>query len=178
MEQFRNELYEHLSRFRFPEGYPRLPVTLTGHPRTGLSVAYRHPNKDPAGPDAIIKEAAKAGAAAGVGAIGGAAAGVIIGEAIFGTVVPRVGIASAGAAIGVPVLAPLAVVGGVMGSGAYALYKLGQWKRDKEMASDLASQLVKHMDEFSPSVPYPCVEVYVSIRHKGLSVFWQPELDV
>lgn len=176
MEQFRNELHEHLSRFEFPEGYPKLPVTITGHPLAGLSVAYRHPNKDPVGPDEIIKEVGKVGFAAGAGAAGFAAGAAIIGKAIFGTVVPRVGIASAGAAIGISVFTPLAIAGSVVGVGGYGLYKLGRWKRDKEAADNLAKELVRHMNEFNPTVSYPTVEVYVSLPQRGLSTFWRPNV--
>ena len=175
MEKFRDELYEHLDEFCSHGGLPKLPVTLTGHPRQGLTLAYRLQGRDPAGPEEIIKEASKVGASLGVGAGVGVAAGVVIGKFVFGSVVSRVGIASAGVAIGVPILSPLAVIGGVAGSMVYGLYKLGKWRRDKEAAEEYAKELITHMEGFSPSTEWPSVEIYVSVPELGLSAFWDPK---
>ena len=46
----------------------------------------------------------------------------------------RVDVASAGPAIGVPVLVPVALIGGALASVAYAAYKIGIGRRDREEA--------------------------------------------
>lgn len=178
MERFRAELYEHLKNFRSHRGLSNLSVTVTGHPRTCLTVAFRPLGQDPARPSEIVREAAKVSASAGVGAGVSAAAGVVIGKLVFGTVVTRVSVASAAEAIGVPILVPLAAVGGVVGSIAYGFYKLGKWRRGREVAKEFAKELIAHMDRFSPSAAWPNVEVYLSIPELGLSAFWQPECEV
>ena len=167
MEQFRDELYGHLEAFSFPPERPKVPVTVTGHPRPGLTVAYR-PGKNAASPDEIVKEASKVGAAAGVGAGVVMGTGVVIGKFVFGTVVTRVGLASAGAAIGVG-LAPLAVIGGVVGTFVYGAYRLGTLRRDNKIGKEFAKELATHMEQFCPSAEWPSVEVYVSLPDRGLS---------
>ena len=161
MEQFRDEVYGHLKAFPFPPERPKVPVTVTGHPRPGLTVAYR-PGKDAASSEEIVKEASKVGAAAGVGAGVGMGAGVVIGKFVFGTVVTRVGLASAGAAIGVG-LAPLAAIGGVVGTVVYGAYRLGTLRRDNKIGKEFAKELATHLEQLCPSAEWPSVEVYVSL---------------
>ena len=176
MEQFSSELQQHLEAFPFSPSLLKLPVTVTGHPRPGLTVVYR-PGKDPASPEEIIKEVSRVGAA-GVAGVGvGAVAGVTIGKFVFGSVVARVGIASAGVGIGVPFLAPIAVGGGVLGSLAYGLYRLGKLTRDKTNAEAVAKELVLHMEQFRPSAEWPSVAIYLSSPDRGLSAFWQPRIE-
>ena len=172
MEQFRDEVYGHLKAFPFPPERPKVPVTVTGHPRPGLTVAYR-PGKDAASSEEIVKEASKVGAAAGVGAGVGMGAGVVIGKFVFGTVVTRVGLASAGAAIGVG-LAPLAAIGGVVGTVVYGAYRLGTLRRDNKIGKEFAKELATHLEQLCPSAEWPSVEVYVSLPDRGLSALWQP----
>ncbi len=175
MEQFREELYRHLKTFR-PKQSPTLPVTVTGHPCPGLTVAYRS-GKRPAGPEEIIKEVSKFGASGTAGAAVGAMSGVVIGKLLFGTTVARVGVASAGVGVGVPVLAPLALVGALAGTAAYGFYRLGRWKADKEVAEAFAKELVTHMTGFTPVAEWPSVEVYLSLPELGLSALWQPRME-
>ena len=176
MEQFDSELQKHLEAFQFSPSQVKQPITVTGRPRPGLTVAYR-PGKNPASLEEIIKEAARFGAAGAAGAGVGAAAGVTIGKLVFGFVVTRVGIASAGAAIGVPFLAPLIVGGGVLGGLAYGLYRLGMSKRDMAIAKEVAEALVLHMDQFCPTAEWPSVRVYLSLPERGLSAVWQPSTE-
>ena len=176
MEQFRDELYGHLEAFSFPPERPKVPVTVTGHPRPGLTVAYR-PGKDAALPEEILKEASKVGAAATAAATVGAgvamSAGVVIGKFVFGTVVTRAGLASAGVAIGVG-LTPLAVIGGVVGTVVYGAYRLGTLRRDNKIGKEFAKELATHLEQFCQSAEWPSVEVYVSLPDRGLSALWQP----
>ena len=114
------------------------------------------------------------GASAGVGAGVATATGVVIGKFVFGTIVTRAGVASAGVALGVPILAPIAVIGGVLGSIAYGVYRFGKWKRDKEIAEAFVKELIVHMEQFVPSSEWPGVEVYITVPEYGLSALWQP----
>ena len=175
MEEFREELYQHLKAFR-PKQFPKLAVTTTGHPRAGLGVAYRS-GKKPAGPEEIVKEVSRFGASGTAGAAVGAVSGVVIGKLVFGTTVARVGVASAGVGVGVPVLAPLALAGALVGTAAYGMYRLGRWKADKEVADAFAKDLVTHMNRFVPSVQWPSVEIYLSLPELGLSALWQPRME-
>ena len=172
MEQFRDELCGHLEALPFPSERLKVPVTVIGHPRPGLTVAYR-PGKDAASPEEIVKEVSKVGGAAGVGAVGIMGAGVVVGKFVFGSVVTRVGLASAGTAIGVS-LAPLAVIGGVLGTVVYGAYRLGALRRDNKIGKEFAKELATHLERFSPSAEWSSVEVYLSLPDRGLSALWQP----
>ena len=174
--EFYNELKSHLEQFELPNEPPKLPVTITGIPIEGLTVKYQHPSKGPADPSDIAAEAAKVIGAASAGVAGGAVIGAIIGKAILGGTLARIGVASAGAAIGLPLLAPVALVGGLMSTVAYAAYKIGKGKRDQAHAENLADTLMKHMGKFNPSVQFPSIEVYVSVSESGLAVLWQPQI--
>ena len=176
MEQFYGELQQHLEAFPFSPSLLKLPVTVTGHPRPGLTVAYR-PGKDPASPEEIIKEVSRVGASGVAGAGVGAVVGVTIGKLVFGSVVARVGVASAGVGIGVPFLAPIVVGGGVLSTLAYGLYRLGKLKRDKTSAEAVAKELVLHMEQFCPSAEWPSVAIYLSLPERGLSALWQPRME-
>ena len=89
----------------------------------------------------------------------------------------RIGVASAGAAIGIPILAPVALVGGAIPTAAYVAYKIGKGKRDQGNAEELLERLMEHMQGFSPSVEWPEIEVYVSVPEVGLAAIWQPRLE-
>ena len=102
--------------------------------------------------------------------------GAIIGKSLLGGTLARIGIASAGAAIGLPLLAPVALVGGTVATVGYAAYKIGKGKREQERAEELADSLMKHMNNFNPSMPWPNIEVYVSVSQKGLAALWQPRV--
>ena len=173
--EFYNELKSHLEQFELPSELPKLPVTITGIPLEGLTVKYQHPSKGPADPSDIAAEAAKVIGAASAGVASGAVVGAIIGKAILGSTLARIGVASAGAAIGLPLLAPFALVGGTVATVAYAAYKIGRGKRDQVHAENLADALMKHMGKFNPSAQYPGIEVYVSVPENGLAVLWQPQ---
>lgn len=175
MENFRDELREHILNHHPRTGWPTIPVTVTGHPRAGLTVAFRPSAQRPAGPEEIIRAAAEVGASAGVGAGVFTGAGVIIGKFVFGTIVTRAGVASAGVAFGVPILAPIAIAGGVLGSIGYGIYRFGRWRRAKELAEGFAKDIIGYMDHFSPSSDWPSVETYISLPEYGLSVLWRPE---
>ena len=149
---------------------------MTGVPREGLTVKYQHPSAGPADPADMASEAAKVIGAAGIGTAGGAAVGAIIGKVVLGGTLARIGVASAGAAIGIPILTPVALVGGVAATAAYATYKVGRGKRDHERAEDLLKRLMEHMQGFSPSGEWPEIEMYVSAPGSGLTATWQPEL--
>ena len=174
--RFHSELKAHLEQFELPGEYPKLPVSITGIPLGGLTVKYQHPSKGPADPSDIAAEAAKVIKAAGVGIAGGAAVGATIGKVVLGSTLARIGIASAGVGIGLPLFAPVALVGGAVATVAYAAYKLGKGKREQERANDLADALMKHMANFNSSAPPPSIEIYVSVPEKGLAALWQPQL--
>ena len=171
-----DELREHLESFRHQETLPKVPVTMTGVPREGLTIMYQHPSAGPADPSEIVGEAAKVVGAAGIGTASGAAVGAIIGKVVLGGTLARIGVASAGAAIGIPILAPVALVGGAVATAAYAAYKMGQGKRDHELAGSLLTRLIEHMREFAPTGEWPEIEMYVSAPGSGLAATWQPEV--
>ena len=172
--EFYRELKACLESFRYQEALPKVPVTMTGVPREGLSVKYLHPSAGPADPADMAIDAAKVIGAAGIGTAGGAAIGAVIGKVVLGGTLARIGIASAGAAIGMPILAPVALVGGAISTAAYAAYKIGKGKREQEKAEDLLKRLMEHMQGFSPSVRWPEIEIYVSVPDAGLAAIWQP----
>ena len=172
--EFYNELRAHLKSFRKQGTLPEIPVTMTGVPREGLTIKYQHVSAGPADPADMASEAAKVIGVAGIGTAGGAAVGAIIGKVVLGGTLARIGVASAGAAIGIPVLAPVALVGGAVATAAYAAYKIGRGKRDHELAESLLARLVEHMRGFSPSGEWPENEMYVSAPGSGLTAMWQP----
>ena len=174
---FYYELKTCLESFRPQEALPTVPVTMTGIPRKGLTVKYQHPSTGPADPADMATEAAKVLGAAGIGTAGGAAIGAVIGKVVLGGTLARVGIASAGAAIGIPILAPVALVGGAISTAAYAAYKIGKGKREHEDAEELLKRLMEHMQGFSPSVKWPEIEIYVSVPDAGIAAIWQPGLE-
>ena len=173
--RFYNQLRAHLEAFHSPETLLKVPVTLTGIPRKGLTVKYQHPSSGPVEPAEMAGEAARIIGTAGVGTAGGVAVGAIIGKALLGGVLARVGVASAGAAVGIPVLAPVALAGGLMGMVPYGAYKVGKGKRDHERANDLLQRLAEHMRAFSPTVDWPEIEMFVYVSHAGIAATWQPE---
>ena len=175
--EFYHELKTCLESFRQQEALPKVPVTMTGIPREGLTVKYQHPSAGPADPADMVSEAAKVIGAAGIGTVGGAAIGAVIGKVVLGGTLARIGVASAGAAIGVPILAPVALVGGAISTAAYAAYGIGKGKREQENAEDLLNRLMEHMHGFSPSVKWPEIEIYVSVPDAGLAAIWQPGLE-
>ena len=175
--EFYNELKTHLEQFELGDNPPKLPVTITGIPKEGLTIKYQHPSKGPADPSDIASEAAKVIGAASAGVASGAVVGAIIGKAMLGSTLARIGIASAGTAIGLPLLAPIALAGGLMSTVAYAAYKIGTGKREQERATALTDRLMKHMSSFNPSVEWPSIEVYVSVPETGLAALWQPKFN-
>ena len=175
--EFYHELKTHLESFRQQEPLPKVPVTTTGIPREGLTVKYQHLSAGPAQPAEMASEAAKVIGVASVGTAGGAAVGAVIGKVVLGGTLARIGVASAGAAIGIPILAPVALVGGAISTAAYAAYKVGKGKREQENAEDLLKRLMEHMQGFSPSVDWPEIEMYVSAPDAGLAAIWQPGLE-
>ena len=174
--EFYNELKVHLESFRHREGFPKVPVTLTGIPCRGLTVTYQHPSAGPADTAKMANEAGRIIGAAGIGTAGGAAAGAIIGKVVLGGALARVGVASAGVAIGIPILAPAALVGAAIGTVAYAAYKIGRGKRDHERTENLLDRLVAHFQGFSPSGQWPDIGIFVFVRSVGLTATWQPEI--
>ena len=173
---FYHELRAHLDSFRHQEPLPEVPVTVSGIPRQGLTIKYQHLSAGPADPADMASEAAKVIGAAGIGTVGGAAIGAIIGKVMLGGTLARIGVASAGTAIGIPILAPVALVGGAITTAAYAAYKIGRGKHDHERAESLLARLVEHMRGFGPSGEWPEIEMYVSAPGAGLTAMWQPEL--
>ena len=131
---------------------------MLGKPEVCTAVKSRRLLNPPA---AMAREAAK-----------GATVGAIIGKVVLGGTLARIGVASAGAAIGIPVLAPVALVGGAVATAAYAAYKIGRGKRDHERAESLLARLVEHMRGFSPSGEWPVIEMYVSAQGIGLTAMW------
>ncbi len=174
---FYNQLRAHLEAFQNLETLPKVPVTLTGIPRKGLTVKYQHPSSGPIDPTEMAGEAARIVGAAGVGTVGGAAMGAIIGKAVLGGVLSRIGVASAGTAIEIPIFAPVAIAGGLMGMVAYAAYKLGKGKREQQRAETLLNRLMDHMRAFSPTVGWPDIEMLVLVPAAGLAAIWQPEQE-
>ena len=172
--KFVSELIAHLEAFAQADPLPKIPVTVTGIPQEGLTVKYQHPSKGPADPSDIAGEAARVIGAASAGIAGGAVVGAIIGKTLLGGTLARVGIASAGAAIGLPLLAPVALVGGTVATVAYAAYKIGKGKREQERAEDLADSLMKHMSDFNPVTAWPSIGIYVPVPERGLTALWQP----
>ena len=159
----------------------KIPITITGIPREGLTVKYQHPSVGGIDPLEMGEEAAKLIGTVGSGAVAGAAVGAIIGRAVFGGTLARVGVASAGVAIGVPVLAPVALVGAGIGSAAYAGYKIASGRRGTEVVYRCAETLMSHMQQFSPpsettilpiSRRWPDVEAFVSVPENGLAALW------
>ena len=177
--RFYSELKAHLEEFRHSGGLPqvKVPVTITGIPQHGLTMKYQHPSAGSADPAEIASEAAKVIGAAGVGAVGGAAVGAVIGKIVLGGTLARVGVASAGATIGIPLLAPVALAGGAIATVAYAAYKIGSGNRNHERAKDLADSLIAHMQGFSPPDGWPEIEMYVSVPDSGLAALWQPTIE-
>ena len=184
MQDFYAELKDHLMQYPYLDQLSsvKLPITITGIPREGLTVKYQPDGQ--IDPFEMGKEAAKLIGTVGAGAAGGAAVGAIIGKAVLGGTLARVGVASAGAAIGIPILAPIALVGGAIGSAAYAGYKIANSRRDKEAAEGFTDTLMSHMRQFSPpsettmlpiSRQWPEVEVFVSVPEFGLAALWQPQ---
>lgn len=149
-------------------------MTVTGHPCAGLTVAYGPLGQCPARPEEIINKAAKVGTSAGIGAGVATATGVMVGKFVFGTIVTRAGVASASIAFRVPILATVAIVGGILGSVAYGIYRFGKWRHQKEVAEDFAKDLIVHIEQFNPSCKWPSVEIYVSVPEYSLSALWQP----
>ena len=174
LNDFYRELKAHLESFRHQEPLPQVPVTLTGIPRKGLTVKYQHPSDGPPELAEMASEAAKVIGAAGFGTAGGAAVGAVIGKVVLGGTLARVGVASAGAAFGIPVLVPVGLVGGAIATVAYVAYKFGRGKRDRERAESLMTRLVEHMQGFSPSVNWPVIEMFASVPDAGLAAIWQP----
>ena len=76
--EFYHELKTCLESFRPQEALPKVPMTMTGIPREGLTVKYQHPSAGPADPADMVSEAAKVIGAAGIGTAGGAAIGAVI----------------------------------------------------------------------------------------------------
>ena len=175
--RFYNELRVYLEQFRHSGDLPNAPVTITGIPRDGLTVQYQHPSKGPVDPVEMAGEAAKVIGVAGVGTVGGAAVGAVIGKIVLGGTLARVGVASAGAAIGIPILAPVALAGGAITTAAYAAYKIGRGNRDHERAKDLTDSLIEHMQRFSPPDGWPEIEMHVSVPDSGLVALWQPTIE-
>ena len=175
--QFYNELKCHMERFQLPGNPPKVSATITGVPREGLTVKYQHQSVGSADPADLAKEAAKIVGVASVGTAGGAVLGAIIGKAVFHQVVTRVGVASAGAAIGIPFLAPFALAGGALTTAAYAAYKMGRRGDEHERAKHLSVNLVEHMQDFDPSDGWPKIEIYVSVPNSGLAALWQPTAE-
>lgn len=62
-----------------------------------------------------------------------------------------------------------------MATVGYAAYKIGKGKRDQEHANEQTDRLIKHMNNFNPSVEWPSIEVYVSVPEKGLAALWEPK---
>ena len=122
----------------------------------------------------MAREAAKVIGVDGIGTAGGAAVGTIIGKAMLGGTLARIGVASAGAAVGIPILVPVALVGGAVATAAHAAYKIGRGKRDRENAEGLLNRLIEHMQRFSPSVEWPVIEMFASVPGAGLAATWQP----
>lgn len=174
---FYHELKVHLESFQHQMPLPKIPTTLTGIPREGLTVSYQHPADGPADPMDMANEAARVIGAAGAGTVGGAAVGAMIGKAAFGGALARVGVASAGAAVGIPLIAPIALIGGTIGTVAYAAYKIGKGKREHERAEDLVQRLTEHMQGFKPSVEWPEIQMFVSVPGTGLAATWQPKQE-
>ncbi len=174
--EFYNNLKAHLEQFEIPNEPPKLPVAITGIPKKGLNVKYQHPSKGPADPSDIAREAAKVIGAASAGIAGGAVIGAIIGKSLLGGTLARIGVASAGAAIGLPLLAPVALVGGTVATVGYASYRIGRGRREQKRAEELTDSLMKHMNEFNTSEPWPSIEVYVSVPEKGLAALWEPSV--
>ena len=174
--EFYHELRTCLESFRQHETLPKVPVTMTGIPREGLTIKFQHPSAGPSDPADMASEAAKVIGAAGIGTAGGAAIGAVIGKLVLGGTLARIGVASAGTAIGMPILAPVALIGGVISTAAYAAYKIGKGKREQENAEDLLKRIMEHMQGFSPSVKWPKIEIYVSVPDAGLAAIWQPGL--
>jgi hypothetical protein len=176
-DRFYHELKAYLESFPQREDLPDVPVTMTGIPREGLTVKYQHPSAGPVDPADLAGEAAKVIGAAGIGTAGGAVIGAVIGKVVLGGTLARIGVASAGAAIGIPILAPVALVGGAISTAAYAAYKIGKGKREQGNAEELLERLMEHMQGFNPSVKWPEIEVYVSVPETGLAAIWQPALE-
>ena len=99
---FYYELKAHLESFRHQETPHEVPVTIKGVPREGLTIKYQHPSTRPADPADMASEAARVIGAVGIGTAGGAAVGAIIGKVVLGETQARIGVASAGTAIGIP----------------------------------------------------------------------------
>ena len=176
-DRFYHELKACLESFPQREDLPDVPVTMTGIPREGLTVKYQHPSAGPVDPADLAGEAAKVIGAAGIGTAGGAVIGAVIGKVVLGGTLARIGVASAGAAIGIPILAPVALVGGAISTAAYAAYKIGKGKREQGNAGELLERLMEHMQGLNPSVKWPEIEVYVSVPETGLAAIWQPALE-
>ena len=141
-DRFYHELKSYLESFPQREDLPDVPVTMTGIPREGLTVKYQHPSAGPVDPADLAGEAAKVIGAAGIGTAGGAVIGAVIGKVVLGGTLARIGVASAGAAIGIPILAPVALVGGAISTAAYAAYKIGKCKREQGNAEELLERLM------------------------------------
>ena len=171
---FYRELKAHLESFRQQETLPKVPVTITGIPRGGLTTKYQHPSAGSPDPTEMAGEAAKFIGAAGIGTAGGVALGAVIGKAVLGGTLARIGVASAGTAIGIPIFAPAALLGGVIATVAYTAFRIGKGRREHENAKDLSKRLIEHMQGFSPSVEWPEIEIFVSLPDAGLAAIWQP----
>ena len=167
-----------LTRRRIPRPPEAINAAgLKSVPRGGLTIKYQHPSTRSADPADMASEAARVIGAVGIGTAGGAAVGAIIGKAVLGGTLARIGVASAGAAIGIPILVPVALAGGAISTAAYAAYKIGKGKREQENAEELLKQLMEHMQGFSPSVKWPEIDIYVSVHDAGLAAIWQPGLE-
>ena len=176
--RFHNELKTHLEQFSLPDPPPKLPVTVfVGGHEGRLTIKYQHPKKGAADHSEIAKDAAKFTGVAATGAVGGIGVGAIIGKAIFGAIVARVGVASAGVAVGMPLLTPFVAVGAAVATAAYAGHRLATLKNDRKDAKILANRLLEHAQSFNPSVPYPHIEIYVRSPNNGLAALWQPNTD-
>ena len=175
-DRFYKELKSHLEGFELPDRLSKLSVTITGIPEEGMTVKYQHPSQGAADPSDIAREAAKVIGAASAGIASGAVVGAIIGKTLLGGMLARIGIASAGAAIGLPLLAPVALAGGTVATVGYAAYRIGKGKREQERAEVLADSLMKYMNDFNPSEAWPGIEIYVSVSQKGLAALWQPRV--
>ena len=189
--QFHTELKAHLERFRPTVGAPDVKhrgdgfrivgdsepekhkgsVTITGIPLPGLTVKYQHPPEGSIDPVGMARETAKIIGAASGGTAGGAAVGAVIGKVVLGGALAKVGVASAGVGIGVPVLAPVALLGGATAAAAYAAYKVGKGKSDHERME----QLTEYMEWFRPTGGWPRIPIFVPPTASGLSALWQPE---
>ena len=197
-EVFYNELKAHLGQFRSSADLPEIkfrgpgfrvegdsqpaprgmkePVIITGIPRVGLTVKYQHPSEGSVDPVEMAKEAARFVGAVGGGTVGGAAVGAIIGKVVLGGTLAKVGVASAGVGIGVPVLAPVALAGGALAAAGFAAHKVGS-RRKHDREQEYMNSLIEHMEWFDPSCGWPGIEMYVSVPCKGLTALWQPNLS-